>query len=353
VTSWFFLEEVGKIMKRSWMSACQIGAVYVGTIVGAGFATGKEIVQFFTQYGWIGFFTILISGFLFIWLGTKMMLISKRIKANSYKEFNEYLFGVSAGTVVNIFMLIILICVGAVMLSGAGAVFEEQLGWSFQLGLLITVVLSVCVVLFGVKGLVGVNVIVVPVMIIFSFIIAGNAISENGLSFLSLDPVRTSIKGWIAPFMYVAFNLSMAQPVLVPLATEARDDWVIKRGGFIGGAGLCFILLTCHISISSLPDFQTFEIPMAEVVKMSMLSFFGIYVFVIYGEIFTSVVSDIFGLQRQLESMLKVSRYVITFVLVSIIYMISQIGYGSLIEHLYPFFGYVSMAFLFLLIIRK
>ncbi|MGD6775770.1 YkvI family membrane protein [Sutcliffiella horikoshii] len=346
-------EEGVAIVKRSWLSACQIGAVYVGTIVGAGFATGKEIVQFFTQYGWIGIITILMSGFLFIWLGTKMMLISKRIKANSYKEFNEYLFGMSAGTVVNLFMLVILICVGAVMLSGAGAVFEEQLGWSFQLGLLLTVVLSVCVVLFGVKGLVGVNVIVVPVMIIFSFIIAGNSIAENGLSFLSLDPVKDSLKGWLAPFMYVSFNLAMAQPVLVPLAMEAKDDWVIKRGGFIGGLVLCFILLTCHISIASLPEFHTFEIPMAEVVKLSMLSFFGIYVFVIYGEIFTSVVSDIFGLQRQLESMLNVSRYLVTVVLVSIIYMISQIGYGSLIEHLYPFFGYVSMAFLVLLVVRK
>ncbi|WP_064100910.1 YkvI family membrane protein [Sutcliffiella horikoshii] len=335
------------------MSACQIGAVYVGTIVGAGFATGKEIVQFFTQYGWIGFFTILLSGFLFIWLGTKMMLISKRIKANSYKEFNEYLFGASAGTAVNIFMLVILICVGAVMLSGAGAVFEEQLGWSFQLGLLVTVILSVSVVLFGVRGLVGVNIIVVPVMVIFSFIIAGNAILENGFSFMDLNPVSTSVKGWLAPFMYVSFNLAMAQPVLVPLAVEANDDWVIKRGGYIGGAVLCFILLTCHISLASLPNFSSFEIPMAEVVKLSMLSFFGIYVFVIYGEIFTSVVSDIFGLQRQLESMLNVSRYVITMVLISIIYMISQIGYGSLIEHLYPLFGYVSMAFLLLLIIRK
>ncbi|QFT88529.1 hypothetical protein FIU87_07740 [Bacillus sp. THAF10] len=340
-------------MKRSWLSACQIGAVYIGTIVGAGFATGKEIVQFFTQYGWIGFITILMSGILFIWLGTKMMLMASRIKANSYNEFNQYLFGKSAGAFVNLFMLVILISVGAVMLSGAGAVFEEQLGWSYQLGLLLTVFLAVAVVIGGVKGLVGVNIIVVPVMILFSLLIACHAIFEDGLTFMTLKPVSEGMKGWLAPFMYVAFNLAMAQPVLVPLAKEAKDEWVIKRGGFLGGLILCFILISCHISIASLPNFHTFEIPMAEVVKFGMLSFFGIYVFVIYGEIFTSVVSDIFGLQRQLESMLGISKYLITFVLVTIIYMISQIGYGSLIEHLYPFFGYVSMAFLLLLIVRK
>ncbi|WP_223700559.1 YkvI family membrane protein [Sutcliffiella deserti] len=340
-------------MNRSWLGAFQIGAVFVGTIVGAGFATGKEIVQFYTQYGWIGFFSIIISGFLFIWLGTKMMLVAKRIKATSYKEFNEYLFGVSAGTVVNIFMLVILTCVGAVMLSGAGAVFEEQLGWSFQLGVLITIVLSVAIISFGVKGLVGVNLIVVPVMIGFSLFIAINALLDHGFSFMTLAAPDDAWKGWISPVIYVAFNLSMAQPVLVPLATEIDDEWVIKRGGFIGGLFLCLILLTCHISIASLPNFQAFEIPMAEVVKISMVSFFGIYIFVIYGEIFTSVVSDIFGLQRQLESMWKVPKYLVTIVLVSIIYMISQVGYGSLIEHLYPLFGYISIAFLILLVFRK
>ena len=340
-------------MSRNWLGAFQIGAVYVGTIVGAGFATGKEIVQFFTQYGWIGFISILFSGFLFIWLGTKMMLVSKRIKAASYKEFNEYLFGRSAGILVNLFMLIILTCVGAVMLSGAGAVFEEQLGWNYQLGLLLTVGLSLCVVLFGVKGLVGVNIVVVPVMVTFSFLIAGNSLMEHGLDFLWLESQQTLWMGLISPVTYVAFNLAMAQPVLVPLSTEVDDDWVIKRGGFIGGLVLCFILLTCHISIASLPNFETFEIPMAEVVKLGMLSYFGIYLFVIYGEIFTSIVSDIFGLQRQLESMWNIPRYTVTIVLVSIIYMISQIGYGNLIEHLYPLFGYLSIAFLILLIVRK
>ena len=341
-------------MSRSWFSAIQVAAVYVGTIVGAGFATGKEIVQFFTQYGWIGFITILLSGWLFIHFGTKMMIIAKNIQAISYKEFNEYLFGKRIGTIVNLFMLIILIFVAAVMLSGAGAVFEEQLGLSYQIGLLLTMFLAVSIVVIGIKGLVAVNIVVVPVMIIFSFLIASNALSENGLAFLSLGyDSSTAWKGWIAPILYVSFNLALAQPVLVPLATEVKNEWVIKKGGLLGGLLLGFILLTCHISLASLPDFAHYEIPMAEVVKYSLASFFGIYVFVIYGEIFTSVVSDIFGLQRQLERMFSIPKQLITLIMLAVIYLISQIGYGSLIEHLYPLFGYISLSLLFLLAIKK
>lgn len=34
-------------MKNKWYAAIQLAAVYVGTVVGAGFATGREIVVFF------------------------------------------------------------------------------------------------------------------------------------------------------------------------------------------------------------------------------------------------------------------------------------------------------------------
>lgn len=48
-------------MLSRWSGIFQIAAVYVGTVVGAGFATGREIVEFFTRYGIYGFIGILIA----------------------------------------------------------------------------------------------------------------------------------------------------------------------------------------------------------------------------------------------------------------------------------------------------
>lgn len=117
-------------MKRSNESAFQLAFVYVGTVVGAGFATGKEIVEFFVRFGWIGLIGILISGVIFTGLGAKMMLISKRIEAESYQDMNRFLFGAAASRYINIVMFFILLGVTSVMISGAGAIFEEQLGIS-------------------------------------------------------------------------------------------------------------------------------------------------------------------------------------------------------------------------------
>lgn len=338
-------------LKGKWGSAFQVGAVYVGTVVGAGFATGREIVEFFTQHGLYGLFGIIISGFLFMWIGAKMMIISQRIGANSYKEFIEYLFGKKIGTIVNTLMLLVLLGVTSVMLSGAGAVFHEQLGLPNMVGIIITIFLTIGVMVFGVKGLFGVNLFVVPIMVLFSLILASKVLLDADYPVLG---TFSSNEGWqwlISPFIYSAFNLAMSLAVLVPLAKEVNDEAVVKWGGIIGGAVLCLILITSHISLSSLPNVELYEIPMAEVMRSLLYSFHWLYVIVIYGEIFTSVIGDVFGLQRQLETTIKVPKLLLVTGILGVSFLISLFGYSSLISLLYPIFGYMSLAILILLLI--
>ena len=39
---------------QQWQVAKKVAATYIGTVVGAGFATGREIVEFFTVNGLYG-----------------------------------------------------------------------------------------------------------------------------------------------------------------------------------------------------------------------------------------------------------------------------------------------------------
>jgi uncharacterized membrane protein YkvI len=336
-------------MMEKWSRVMQIAFVYVGTVVGAGFATGKEIVQFFTQYGVFGAITILLSGILFILLGTRMMVMASRLGASSYKQLNDYLFGRTAGSIVSGVMFFVLFGVTSVMLSGAGAVFDEQLGWSSQLGILLTIVFAFLTMLFGLKGILSINTIVVPMMIFFSFSLTAVAFKYiEGISF-SLP----TFPAFLSPLSYVAFNLAMAQVVLVPLANEVKDERVIRLGGMLGGAFLCLILLSSHISLLTLPNLLTYSIPIAEIVKTSLAPFYSFYLVIIYGEIFTSLVAGIFGLQRQLEAWIRLPKTVLLFIVLCGLYMISLFGYHALLSVLYPLFGYISLLFIFLLFYRK
>ncbi|RFU63474.1 YkvI family membrane protein [Peribacillus glennii] len=338
-------------MHSRWSGSFQVAAVYVGTIVGAGFATGKEIFEFFTRYGFYGFIGILIAGYIFIFTGTKIMLLSLRAGAATYEDFNSYLFGTKIAPVVNVIFLFMLLGVTSVMISGAGAVFQEQLGLSKHIGVAATILLTVIVLLLGVKGLFAVNSFVVPLMILFSLMLCFLSIKGGGLidSFLRVPEGGGTWKSWLSPFAYTAFNLGLAQAVLVPVSKEIGDEQTIKRGGLLGGTFLTVILLSGHFALISLQDASIYEIPTAELMKNGAANLYWIFILVIYGEIFSSVIGNIFGLQRQISSTFRrVPDIIILFAILFITYMISRVGYGRLLGLLYPAFGYISILFLIL-----
>ena len=127
---------------RNGAQIVRVAFTYIGTVVGAGFASGQEILQFFTRYGSLATLTIALSTMLFIWIGIQLMLMAHDLKAESYEDLNKVLFGEKIGKWISLFMMVVLFGITTVMLAGAGTVFEEQLHLSYTTGLLITLVLS-------------------------------------------------------------------------------------------------------------------------------------------------------------------------------------------------------------------
>ena len=73
-------------MKKDFSKIFQIAVVFIGTIVGAGLASGKEITQFFTSFGLTSFFGILFCGAFYILKGSIIAKISIKYSLNSYSD---------------------------------------------------------------------------------------------------------------------------------------------------------------------------------------------------------------------------------------------------------------------------
>jgi uncharacterized membrane protein YkvI len=319
----------------------QIAFTYIGTIVGAGFATGQEILQFFTQYGKWATLTILLSTALFIWLGTKIMIISRRISARSYEDFNKHLFGDRAGGVISIVMMFVLICVNSVMLAGAGSVFVEHLNLHYQTGLIITLVGSYILLNRGMNAIVQMNSIVVPLMLTLSLAIIFNTIRMPGAdSFLRITTDHHFTAVWTSPLLYTAFNLVMAQAVLAPLGGKTDSHTVIKWGGILGGVGVGFMLLAAHVAMSAhMPGIRQYEIPMGSIASNLGTVIQLIYVMLIFLEIFSTFVADIYGVTLQLQQHIPLPPKLLIACVMFICFLLSQIGFSSLLSVLYPIIG--------------
>lgn len=328
--------------------ALAIAFTYIGTIVGAGFATGQEILQFFTLYGRQAALTILLASGLFIWLGTKIMLVAREIGAVSYEDMNIHLFGETTGRRISAAMLVLLLAVSSVMLAGAGAVFREHLGLSFQSGVLLTALLGYAVIAAGMKGIQAVNAIVVPVMLLFTVIIflVTLQLPTSG-QFLLIPGDAPSWRVWLSPFLYTAFNLALAQAVLVPLGASAPDAATIRLGGLIGGIGITFMLLAGHISLSAqMPGIMQFDIPMGRVIASLGQHMQLLFLFVVYAEIFTTLIADVYGLSLQLQQHTGIKMSAIAPAVLLLCCAVGQIGFKSLLSTLYPLLGMISLVWL-------
>ncbi|QOS78166.1 hypothetical protein JNUCC31_26120 [Paenibacillus sp. JNUCC31] len=323
----------------------QIAFTYIGTVVGAGFATGQEILQFFTQYGKWATMTIGLSTMLFVWLGTKMMLIAHDTGSRSYEDLNKHLFGQKAGKWITWVTLLILIGVNSVMLAGAGSVFVEHLGMHYQTGLIVTLIGTYLLLGRGIQAILQMNSIVVPMMLLLSLLMITSTIHHPGADrFITLTTDSHPIQVWLSPLLYSSFNLALAQAVLVPVGNQIRSRKVLKWGGVLGGIGVGFMLMAAHFAMSAqMPGIIQFEIPMGSIAFQLGWVVQSVYVSLIFMEIFSTFVADIYGMTLQLRQHIEVHPKIITLAIMLLCYSLSQFGFSSLLSILYPIFGSLAL----------
>lgn len=333
----------------------QIAATYIGTVVGAGFATGKEIVEFFVRSGIWGFFGILLSSLFFIWIGIKMMQLSHRMSLQTYEQFNTFLFGPKLGKTINVLFMIILLFATAVMILGVGATFTEQLGLPGILGIGMVLGLSFYTLLKGMKGLFVVNSLIVPIMILFSFSLFLLTILHKGVSFpfteLGLHHLpHPFLNALLDCVLYASYNLVMAEVVLVPLGFVIKEERQIKWGGFLGGVGLSLILLSSYCVLIQIPNVALYNIPMAESVRPYGVFLHSLYILVVFGEIFSTVIGNLFGLTLQLNEWFKLPIKKLIVPLLIFCFLMSFFSFGSFLAIIYRIFGIIGLGIFFYLI---
>ena len=334
----------------SWIRSLQIGFTFIGTVVGAGFATGREVMQFFTRFGHWGVPMIAVATALFVWLGARTMLISARIGARSYEDLNRHLFGDRWGVRISRLMLVVLLGANAVMLAGAGTIFSEQLGLNYELGLLVTAVGCFVFLRRGMSGILAINTAVVPLMAAFGLYIVFRMLGDppGSLEGLAQRTDASLLGVGLSPFLYAAYNLTMAQTVLAPLGSAIRDPRTIRRGAAVGGIGIGLMLLAGHVSMSArMPDIARYEIPIGGIAQEIGGWIHSAYVLIVFLEIFTTLVSDQYGIALQLTSRFHWPQPAVSAGLLAVCFAAGQFGFGTLLSLLYPLFGVLCLGWMF------
>lgn len=340
--------------RKEWRLALQIAFTYIGTVVGAGFASGQEILQFFTMLGPWAYPGILLAVFFFAWVGIQILMLGRKLNAKSYREMTSFLFGSKLASVVDIFMMVMLFFVTVAMLAGVGALFEEQLQLSFQVGVLVTMLLTFLTILRGMKGIMLANSIIVPIMMIVVVTIFVQSFFQTQYvpQMVATKPDVTAWSFVFSGISYAALNLGLAVSVLVPLGGEIKSTRALKIGGLLGALGLGLMLLGAQYAMSTrMPMILEYEVPMGFLASTFNPVMQALFVMALWGEIYSTLIANVFGLSSQMITPRKQSHgAMITILILTAAFFVAQVGFSNIVHYLYPVFGHISFVLLLMLL---
>ena len=160
---------------RSLNASMMLVMGYLGAVVGAGFASGQEIMQFFVAYGNCGYKGAILATLLFALSGGALLYTAHQEKISSYQTMIKHLMGPRAGVIVDAVLALFLFLGISTMLSASGAVFYEHLYLSKNLGIFSAYILVGVFLITGKRGLIMSYNFLVPLKLVLLLLIAGYA----------------------------------------------------------------------------------------------------------------------------------------------------------------------------------
>lgn len=221
-------------------------ATYAGAIIafliGSGFATGQEILQYFTSYGYAGIFgTGLLVLLLMSYVAVEFFIVGQAKKFEKPSRIFHYYCGKYLGTFFDYFSVLFVFLSFTVMVAGAGAVFEEHYGMSKYfggVGLAIVVGLSVW---FGLKNLVDVIGKIGPLIVVVAVGLGligilrnPSGIAEGQALLPTLDLTQASTNWFMSGLSYVGFCMLWLAAFLTALGKTARNRKEATAGALSG-----------------------------------------------------------------------------------------------------------------------
>lgn len=237
-------------MKQSW----QIGGAFVGIIVGAGFASGQEIMQYFTSFGAYGIIGSIMATLMFMALGKTLARLGKELPTTSHKEVIYYIGGRYIGTILDVVITFFLFGVAVVMFAGAGATFEQMFNIPAMVGSIIMAVATVLTLLLNVEGIIKVIGMLTPYLMIIIFIVLGYALVTSDMSFNDQHTLAQTQKSaashWIiGALLYVSYNIAAGIALLIVMGSTAKTKKIAGTGGMLGGLLLGVLIVLINLTL--------------------------------------------------------------------------------------------------------
>ncbi len=320
--------------------------VIIGTMIGAGFASGQEMYLFFFSYGIKGLIGLVVSSLLIGVVIYQTFQIINQYKVGTYKEFLNILIPKNRkvkpiiNTIINLFLLITFF----IMIAGFGAYFEQELGINSLTGSSILAIVTFMIFMTSVKGVVKANEVLVPILIGFLMLIGILNLKDFPIFSLENYIIQTNSSNFvISAILYSSYNSILLIPVLLTLKDYIQNKKQITTISIFSTfiiivLSMVVFLLLVRVNV----DITQLEMPAVYVVSNMFKTLRNAYGFIILGSIFTTAISLGTSFLKNVTKNRKSYTQIAVIMCITSV-LISKIGFSNLVSLLYPFFGYLGL----------
>ncbi len=328
----------------------RIGLAFVGLVVGGGFASGQEMMQFFTSFGLYSLFGILLATVGFAFLGMNLAQIGYRLSTTSHKEVVHFLSGRTIGTVFDIFITIFLFCITVAMFAGTASAFRQVLGFDPVIGSAFMVIITVLTLMLNIKSIINVIALAIPYLVGLMLIISVFSILTTDLSLaeqtIIAEQQRSAAPNWLmGALLYVSYNIASGVAMMTVIGSTATSKRKAGWGGIFGGLILGVLILLVNIALFAKIDVVAGkDMPIVEI-AFNLHPILGILMsFALLAMIYSTSVGMMYSfIVRFISPKDKIYRPTVIFFGI-LGFLASFIGFTTLVGQVYSLMGYLGFA---------
>lgn len=334
---------IGNILKFS--------GAFVACAIGSGFATGQEIMQFFSAYGVMGIAGTAITTVIFAWVGGMFMKHGYEQQLREPGDIIPYYFGQRFGKLFQIILQVFLYGVFVIMIAGAGATLSEYFGLNPMVGRVGMALLAFFTVILGltkvtdILGTLGTVIIIFAVGIgIYSLVANASNLSASLALIPTLEMTKTQ-GGWlVSGILYPAFNAVVVVILASSIGKSANSAREARLGGTIGGVlfGLAVMIMNLGI-VANISGLYTKAVPTLVIAQEFSPVFGVIFSVIICCGIYTTTVPMLWGVVRQFANDGTKKFVAMAFGLTVIGLILGMTDFKVLVNSIYPLSGYLGV----------
>ena len=333
-----------------------VAFAYVGVIIGAGLASGQDLLQYFLSFGSIGFVGIVGVGLLNVLFGGIALQLGSYYRSDNHDEVFERIAHPALRRVIDVVLVFSGFAMGFVMLAGAGANLEQQFGmpaWAGSALCAVLVVLTAFLDFDRIMKVIGVFtpmiIVAITILTIYSLATPHPGVAELNAAATQVTPALPNL--WLSTINYFALCVVGGIAMAFVLGGSVLRIGEARRAGRVGGIIIALVVgadaLALYLNLDRVWDVN---VPALEIARSIHPAFAFAYTLIIFALIYNTVFSLFYSTARRFSGGSTTRMRLVLVGVVALGYAASFMGFKRLVGAMYPIIGYLGIALLGVLV---